>query len=392
MKSTTVLTSALFVIGCGLGNAVADVRIGEPLAAAEEVVLDFHRDTGNYFAVVQWIAQGDYSVNISTDNGATWSDTGGFFPNPPPTDFDMVVAGDYLYVAYTRLDTGVSLKRYHADTGIWDVGYSHRLDVGPAIVREVALESDQDGPNNEIYLAFITSDGALRFFYGSSASGTTFTEASLPVTNADKGLDMHFNAHSMDYDVFISYLSNSDTVHVWRSYPWDEVFSHEFFDSEPRTAISASDDNVVLAYQRLLALGYGVIAWTSDDAGETWDLSNIDEPQNLTNDDSGMVDVTMRGSQGFAAAYIRYRTTYDSVFLRRGIDVQPARWEPRIEVGDTDAMESMPVNVTWLPPHHVGIAYIGGHDIVPYFVRLDISLFSDGFESGDTDAWSSTVP
>jgi len=80
------------------------------------------------------------------------------------------------------------------------------------------------------------------------------------------------------------------------------------------------------------------------------------------------------------------------VYLRRNNDYQPLGWEPRVVVNNIDARVERSTNITWLPPHHCGIAYIGGANFTPFFDLFDASFFSDGFESGDTSAWSVVVP
>lgn len=390
MKSAPFVLAALVVVLCGLLPAMADVRIGSPNTGAAQVVLDFHRDTGNYFAAVRWDTGHDITLNLSTDNGATWNETGGFLAIPFPTDIDMVVAGDYVYIALSVDGLGEArLTRFHAATGLPDIGYEPPpvVDVSPATVSDVALASDQDGADNEIYYALISDDGALRFLYDSSADGTTFTDLSPPVANAAGGLDMHFNTN--DPEIFLSYVGTDSNAHVWQAYPWGEVFSSGFSGLETRTAISAADNNVVLAHQTILGYGYGLVAWISGDAGDSWTLTYLDAPGTPNDGDCGMVDVTARGSQGFAAIYLQDKTAFDPVFIRRGT---PSGWEPRVSINGYDATVTLPINVTRVPPHHYGIAYIGGNGDIPYFDRIDASLFSDGFESGDTSAWSATVP
>ena len=63
--------------------------------------LDFHAGTGNLFAVLLNYESGywNWLVNISTDNGATWTETYEWQSTMAIADISAVVAGDYLYVA-----------------------------------------------------------------------------------------------------------------------------------------------------------------------------------------------------------------------------------------------------------------------------------------------------
>jgi len=394
MVQRAILLTGLVVIVCGALPAVADVPISTSLTDVRLVVLDHHRETGNYFAVVQRKPAGSYwRLYLSTDKGASWVQKGGDTLSHDNV-VDMVVAGGYVYVGYTHLNSGEArISRFFATDGSRDAFYSYHtvLDVSPANVVDIALASDQDGADAEIYYAFISSNGALRFFVASSSDGTMFSEYSPGVSNACCGLDVTFNPNSADHAVFISYLSTDSKVHVWRTLPWEEVAIFDYFGFDTRTAISASDDNVVLAWQTNLGFGASIIAYTSGDAGDTWDLTYVDSPQFAGDGQFSMVDVTARGSQGFAAVYHQGLGVLDPVFIRRGIDFHPVSWEPRVSINEFDASTWWPVNVNWFPPHHYGIAYIGDDDI-PYFDLFDASLFSDDFESGATSAWSATVP
>ncbi len=63
-------------------------------------------------------------------------------------------------------------------------------------------------------------------------------------------------------------------------------------------------------------------------------------------------------------------------------------------INETDvAMASIfRTSLNWFPPDHYGIAYSEDSMGTPYFDRFALLILADGFESGDTSAWSNTVP
>jgi len=376
-------------------DAVAgdDVRIGAPRTDALQVVLDYERQSGKYVAFVGWGGTSPgVSMNVS-DDGSSWSET--VSSQILNADIDITSVGPYVYsVFFTSTSSNFALVwRFFDTTFAVDGAYSFIAGASPSTshILDVALESNQVDTDSEVYLAFIQDDGVLRFFWDHADDGN-FTELSPPVANAAGGLDMQYNSASADHGLYLSYIGTDGAVHVWASYPWTEIGTFPGYSgSDMRTAVSASGDNVIVAFEALLGFGYGIIARTSDNAGASWSLYYVDAPSHAGDGDLGGADVTARGDQGFAAVYHQGLGTVP-VYLRRNPEYHPGVWEPRIVVNNIDARVERSTNISWVPPHHYGIAYIGGGSSVPYFDLFDASFFSDGFETGDTSGWSSVVP
>jgi hypothetical protein len=378
----------------GIPPALADVPIGSPpIDGARQIALDVHRGTGHWFAAVRIHNDNVTTMNMSTDGGATWSQTSWISWYAPVGDIDMVVAGDYVYVAHFLSGFGGAyLGRYDVSTGWWDTVYAHQLVAGNAVV-DVALASDQDGADNEIYYALIGIDGSLRFFYDSSADGTTFEELSPPISNASCCLDMTFNPGSADHDVFFSYFDTADTLRIWRSYPWEQVFSSiPWLAYDNATGISAYGDTVVQCKMDNVADGRVVVVYRSYDAGTSWYGDEVEDPGPGEGDYYGC-DVTARGGQGFAITYTHEAGDFDPVYLRRHTGSPAEPWGERVVINETDAVAISYAKTTlnWLPPASYGVAYTAS-SAYPYFDRFDILPFSDGFEFGNTASWSATVP
>jgi len=177
MKQRKHFLTGLVAGLCALAPALADVPIDPTVTGSRQIVLDHHQDTGNYFAVVRGADPIDvWALYISTDQGASWSSMEDVTTSGDWIDVDIAVAGDYVYAGYAMASFGeAGIARFFAADGSFDSVYGYRslIDVFPTDVVDVALASDQDGADNEIYYAFIASDGALRFFFDASADGTT---------------------------------------------------------------------------------------------------------------------------------------------------------------------------------------------------------------------------
>lgn len=367
-----------------------DVRIGAPRTGAEQVVLGFDLQTDKYIAAVRWDgAFKGVTMNVS-DTGASWSETSS--AQTPVADLDITSVWSYVYlIQLSESGDGALLWRYFDTTLTVDTGYALTIGATPSVsdILDVALASNQEGDDSEVYLAFIQGDGVLRFYYDLASDGTTFAELSPPVTNAASGLDMHYNAAE---NLYISYIGTDGNIHVWKAYPWVEVFaSHTYQGRDMKTALSASGDNVIVAVDALLGYGYGIIAWSSNDAGASWEQHYIDAPRFAGDGYFGGADVTARGNQGFAVAYHQHLGTVP-VYLRRNNDYLPLSWLPRVVVNNIDSRIDRPTNITWLPPHHYGITYISSGNFTPFFDLFEGPFFSDGFESGNTSAWQVVVP
>ncbi len=374
-------------------------RISLTRADAEQIVLDFDRQTGNYFAAVRW-GDGVRSLHLSTNLGLTWQETASASAVSGYGDIDISVVGGWAYMGYLIGETSqwVILTRHDASTGAidWEFGTGGSLivaDAGSSMVTDLALDSNQDTDDSEIYLALTQGDGTLRFFFDSAADGTTFAELSpIPaVTNADGGLDMHYNAYE---NIFVSYFGTDQRAHLLRAYPWSEVLSLlDCGGVEPTTAISAYRNNVMLLCQKPRTYGYEVYASRSYDAGATWSFGSLETVDSPDDPDYWSLDVTARGGQGFAVVYASDDgSLVNPVYLKHKPGYEMGFWEPREVINSHDADLLRPTNITWMPPDYYGIAYIDGSSRTAYFLLYDYSLFSDGFESGNTSAWSASVP
>jgi len=371
----------------------SDVRIGAPRVDADDVALDYHAETNHLFAAVTWGGFG-WSMNISTDNGASWAET--YVYSSVPCRIHMVVAGDHAWVCYSPLGTAdqVRMRRFDVATGAVDTAYSHRLvdDVSPHIATDLTLGTNADDFDNRVFPAVITSGDDLRFYWA-DLNGETFNEMSPPVSTADTGLDFTWNKHGTSgYVAFMSFLGTGGGPRVWRVDlfgSWEQVFGWSFSGYHEQTAISAYQGHVYVALEHEYTEGYGIKYWVSRNDGENWTWNDLYEPA-PGEPDCWRPDVSARSGVGSALVFNREDGSFDHVYhmTRHGYGNDP--WSGPSSDNDHDAVSGSRNVVEWIGSSCVmsyGVVYLAeGH--IPYFdVLKPNAFFCDGFESGDLSAW-----
>ena len=106
-----------------------DVRLGGTRTEAQTLCLDFDEQSGNLFSIIRWgstTGTAVWTMNISTDDGATWSETYSWSSGVGIIDVAAAVVDDYVYVGYVAGDTFANdgrMRRCLASTGAVDSGY-----------------------------------------------------------------------------------------------------------------------------------------------------------------------------------------------------------------------------------------------------------------------------
>jgi len=214
------------------------------------------------------------------------------------------------------------------------------------------------------------------------------------VASAESGLDLHWNAGYTDYYLYLSYIGTDDTVHVFRKRTgsWEDIpiGFHTLFD--PDTSVTAYGDTVMVAYAYPYSEGNGVRYLISYNGGDDWWIGVLAQP------DAGEgiypdFDITARGGGGTAAVFDHEEGAFDPVYFRLRPGYGSGSWDGRVVLSDHDVVSGTPLAVEWLGDHTgYGLVYITDlADRLPYFASINpFPFFADGFESGDTSAWSSS--
>lgn len=369
-----------------------DVRVGSPKTAARDIALDYHRGSGNIFAIVGWADT--WTVNLSTDGGVSWSESYTFGGSNPPI-VDAAVVGDIVLVSYAVLPyTELRVRQFSAISGASLGSYHVVNSVSPDTITDVIAGTNADSFNNRFYAGYIDSNNNIGYFWDYSSSGTTFTDMS-PSGSAAGGLDFHWNARSSRAAYqWLSYLGTDGSVHALNSYlgGWVDYVIETYTGSlyQPRTRISASDDVIMVVFQHSYTNGLGARYEINYDGGATSFAYGTVYTPAAGEDPGWFPDVSLRsGAHAMANYNIEAGTTDNSWHRGRPL---VGGWGLPMFYSNYDAYTNVGPVVQWIGSNCIGsfgLAYVGGPDEVPYFdLTARRADFCDGFESGGTGAWN----
>ncbi|MCU0606201.1 MAG: T9SS type A sorting domain-containing protein [Candidatus Edwardsbacteria bacterium] len=354
-----------------------DVRIGNR-DSIYELHHDVHRASGNMMAVAHLVyGTGNmYTVNLSTDGGSHWNETGvKNFANMNNHGVGGAFVGDHFYYVYGNGNYSIAM-RYHAATGAIDTfsgGFDFRYMYALAssdTVLEVALCSDQDDVDAWLYHAAITKNGQLLFFWSDTA-GYSWNQVVTGVTDAAGGLDICYNEGFSARSAWVSYFDTEDSVKIGALNPgvggWQNVTrTYSGGIVQPGTAIGAYRDTVLWAFNYHSGSALYCHYFRSFNGGGSWAQGNIGEES----DSTAMPDVTLRDGGGIGAAYRRSGGTSDH--LRYSWRPYSGSWSAPVRLSDSSAFPGKP-SIEHLGSGVYGIAYSSQGPVYggAYFDRSD---------------------
>lgn len=396
-------------------NLMDDVRLGGTRTDARQTRLDYHTSSGNRFAVIRWgptTGTSVWTVNLSTDNGQTWTETYSFGSSTGLVALGAAVVGDYLYLAYVagNAPDQARLRRADATTGVVDAAFGYQVVVDTnAAVEEVALASNPDDGDDRIYYAALMADDTVHYLWDAASDGHTFTDGELPaVAQAQFGLDITFlHGMSCTPHLAISYNGSDGAIHVWlRSESgWTEKILDNDAGGGRRTSISAYQTMLLCAYEYQYLTGTGIRYGASYDCGSTWNLGDIAAPDGLHVFGYFEPQVAARGGLGTAVLFQAEWGEFDPAFYRFRYTYRPGLWSIPARFNDFDLYTGSETDAMIVPELTLGIWSVVGtylsldpdHRTPYYDTTLDFAFFSplllsDGFESGTVGAWTTAVP
>jgi hypothetical protein len=359
--------------------------------------LDVHRATGHLFVVVMnyedfyW----NWLVMMSTDAGATWTETYEWQSTMEIIDIDAVVVDDYLYVAYIDPldDRYAKVRRFSAIDGAVDTGFStdgwiEVLDGDPHSIEEVAITSSADSNGVRLYYFAIQSDGALRYSWTNQEGGadTPWNEIATSVTSANHSLEAAYAGDSTTF-LYASYEALDGDIHVWRRMtdPSSDVTDLNL-DARDWVRISAFEDTVAVLFDVQVGPDRGIDYALSTDAGASWSSSSLTPMDNYTSP-----AVTLRGGGGISAVYHDV-TTPDWAALTRN-DLAGGGWTTPLDCSIPGLRTGSFSDVQVVRIGEIGVLFIGtGSSSSNVFFAAPLLLFGDPFETGNTSGWSATSP
>ncbi len=342
------------------GQRMTDVRIGGTRTDAQTMNLDFDAQNGNLFIVVRWgstTGTANWTLNMSTNGGLTWSETYNFSSTVGLIDVDLAVVDAYVYIGYVvgNVTNEARMRRNLVSTGASDAGYSFHvvLDAGANAIEEVALASNANDFDNRIYYAIIQNNDVLRWAWDVANDGTTFTEDSPAGTGAEFGLDMTWD-NALDTCaayVFVSYAGNDSNIHVLAyDNTWTNWTVETGTGSTRRTAISAYDDNIICAFEYPYSAGTGIRYRISYNCGATWSPGSIAIPDGSSVFSYWEPDVDARDGSGTAITYQAEAGAIDPMYYRTRVGFAPGGWSDPGIYADHDVYTGSETALAYVPP------------------------------------------
>lgn len=362
--------------GSTRSNKGVDVPVGT-YEYTIKAVLDYHAGTGNQFVVTKRFdtASGDEAWNVffSSDGGASWSETYQWMTiGQSIADIDAVVIDQWLYIAYVGDVGGYECRTRRCDTatGLIDNGYFWVTVIDKGVtIEELAIVSTAEIANTRLYLASILADGSLVYFWDDQ-DGSSWTEVSTGITNAEAGLDLSLNVGYDTNFLWACYVdTNGDIIAASRGGGvWTAV---NLGDPGYSPRIAAYEDNVFVVFEHIYINGWG-IRYRIQYSGYTgWSIGEIAVPD--YGESFHAPDVTGRWGAGFAVVYSEEAGTFDPCWLTRR-DYHTPNWTAPISYNDVDVLVGNRNCVEAIPSGSGGIS----HGVVyqsdmraPYFDRID---------------------
>jgi len=303
-----------------------DVRIGNR-DSIFVTALDIHRASGNLFAVLLYQSGTYYywSVNFSTNDGATWTETYTWWASYELTTLSASVVTSHCYVGFAR---GPSQDQAFLYQFRVSDGQQENFPSGPSYItvftttlpeyiKEVALASNQDFYNNRLYYMILTSAGAVRYFWsGSEYDYETWLEIATGITDGDRGLDATCNEGYASYFFCISYINVGDSIKVYgKSGTWDLLTSYATNHSATDfSAIGAYRDTITTAFDYYNGSNLQCRYLVSYDGGPTWYWGEVgDDPNTIAESP----DVAARVGGGVGIIYRFYTSPREGRYVWR---------------------------------------------------------------------------
>lgn len=334
-------------------------RLVSPQTAVKAMALDFDEGTANHFVALAYDDPDpgtQWSVNISTDDGLTWSETYAWHGEDVPEVHGRVGAG-YFWVAYVATGTvaqsDARVRRFAVADGSQDAGYfwTSAFDRGVAI-EDLSVETNADSYDNRVYVVGLLADDTLAFTWANQ-SGTTWNDFALSVTDAESDLDAHWNTRqSGPYFLVLSYRSTINELHVVGITDGGAVNRNLDTAVTGTTAVAAYEDRILAAYEYTDPVeGEAIKYQISYDGGSTWLWGWLVAPTEDRN--VSRLDLAARKGGGFACVFGQEVGEPDQLWYTRreyGLGPSTANWVPQQLLNEVDLLTGSRMVLEYLPP------------------------------------------
>ncbi|MCH7761985.1 T9SS type A sorting domain-containing protein [candidate division TA06 bacterium] len=362
-----------------ISNWGTDVMVGNR-GGIINAELDFDEVTGNLFAAVVFVDSTNerWAVNISMDGGMTWQETFNYNSGGPNiNDVSATVSGTHFWVSYTNpgSQTTGRLRRHLTSDGSSDGTYFFQdiFDQGSEIT-DLELSSNQDASQNRIYYSAILTNGTLALFWDDT-TGMSFTEVTTGITNAERGMDSHWNQNYSSLHTWFSWINTADEVHIagWSGGTFTDFTSGSVGNLSRFSSLGSWGDTVLCAYDYRSGSGsYMVRYLISYNGGTNWFFGFIGD---TTYSYSGAPHVTGRMGGGFHVVYEIEAGMFDPVVYIWRPYATPS-WSTPEWISENDVYTGdYKQRIEWLPGGYYGVVYIEDAIVFGvgncYFDRID---------------------
>jgi hypothetical protein len=375
-----------------------DVRIGTR-DSIYVTSFDIHRESGNLFTglLFQYDSLSTmWSINISTDGGASWSETDNWWANYTINSVSASVLGNYCYVAYSRgsSQNEINLRRFNVSNGLsadfndsTDFVTILEMDFSEA-VEQVVLTSNQDETDDRLDLLALTSEGNLRHFW-SDTSAVVWTEDTTGVHDAYETIDLCTNEGYTTYPLLASYFSpvdaTSERINIIGNSggSWQNLHSEVISVWGEAIAISAYRDTIVCAYEDSVLGDIASRTKWSYDGGSSWVTEDWLDDTTVLHE---FPDVAARGGGGVGVVYRFYTDPREGRFKWRDYN---GSWSDYVVYND-DQLYTIQPALEYIGDDVYGVVFISWNDTAVKGAYFDRSDWMTGI--GDSPSSGTTLP
>ncbi len=375
----------LLVNSISVAVALANVPISGR-SSIDTVEIAFNPTNGDLYVLTADRSQG-WSVARSIDAGANWFEV---FNQPVDNglllDAAMATTASHLYVCYlTSSDpTRLALRRLMLPSGAFDRTFGVRTvktAVSGTQFTSIVAEQNADALGSEVYIAAVQSDGVLRLTRFTDAANPIFFNDDPPVSDAARGLDLHWNANHTAWSLFATYIAADDDIHVVRgvkagTFLWRNSAPLASVPASVKdVAVAARDDTVLVVFEDDFANGRGVRCLANYSGGDGAYQNHVLASPGPGEGDYKLPDISGRGGVGFAALYAQESGVFDPIYATYRLGFDDTAWAPATVISTVDTITVADTSIghvpaTGAPGIFFGAVYLN-NSRTPYFAPFN---------------------
>lgn len=367
-----------------------DVRIGNR-DSIEAVSLAHDKTTGHLFAALSFMESGNYyySINLSTNQGLTWSETFLFSISSPPNKlitFSSTTVGSHFYFGHTFILTKNvgRLRRFNTSDGIaanFPDGSTFITVFSLAStdsVKEIVVASNQSYQNNRLYYAAITKSDSIKIFWN-IPTGVVYNEYVNTFVDAEEGLDLCWNNDlsfsTSKYYLFGSYITKSKSIKIFgvtsSSDSLKQLTSLFAGMAKDYSSVSAQHDTITAVFSYYAGVNEHNRYIVSYNGGSTW-LWGVTGDSTTT---SEAPDIAA-GNGGVGIIYRYYTPTREGRFVWRPLF---GTWSTPVKYTDHEPYYNKPA-IEYLGNKKFGVVYLSWNSPVRRGAYFDMNNMAVGID------------